>query len=35
LPRATSPTGIRVIKTLGGADIGAMIWDKIEARRGK
>jgi glutathione synthase len=30
----TSPTGIRVIKTLGGADIAAMIWDKIEARRG-
>jgi glutathione synthase len=29
----TSPTGIRVIKTLGGADIAAMIWDKIEARR--
>jgi glutathione synthase len=29
----TSPTGIRAIKTLGGADIAALIWDKIEAKR--
>ncbi|MFO1099959.1 MAG: glutathione synthase [Xanthobacteraceae bacterium] len=29
----TSPTGIRAIKNLGGHDIAAMIWDKIEARR--
>ncbi len=29
----TSPTGIRAIKNLGGPDIAAMIWDKIEARR--
>jgi glutathione synthase len=25
----TSPTGIRSIKALGGADIAALIWDKI------
>jgi len=30
----TSPTGIRAIKNLGGPDIAAMIWDKIEAKRG-
>jgi glutathione synthase len=29
----TSPTGIRSIKGLGGPDIAAMIWDKIEAKR--
>ena len=29
----TSPTGIRAIKTLGGSDIAALIWDKIEAMR--
>ncbi len=29
----TSPTGIRAIKRLGGPDIAAMIWDKIEANR--
>ncbi len=29
----TSPTGIRAIKNLGGPDIAAMIWDKIEERR--
>jgi glutathione synthase len=29
----TSPTGIRSVKALGGADIAAMIWDKIEAKR--
>ncbi|HVZ54901.1 MAG TPA: glutathione synthase [Pseudolabrys sp.] len=30
----TSPTGIRAIKNLGGPDIAALIWDKIEAKRG-
>jgi glutathione synthase len=29
----TSPTGIRAIKSLGGADIASLIWDKIEAKR--
>jgi len=29
----TSPTGIRAVKKLGGPDIAAMIWDKIEAMR--
>jgi glutathione synthase len=29
----TSPTGIRSVKNLGGADIAAMIWDKIEEKR--
>jgi glutathione synthase len=29
----TSPTGIRAIGNLGGPDIAAMIWDKIEAKR--
>ena len=29
----TSPTGLRVIKRLGGADLAAAIWDAIEARR--
>jgi glutathione synthase len=29
----TSPTGIRAIKTLGGPDVAAMIWDRIEAKR--
>jgi len=28
----TSPTGIRAIKTLGGPDLAASIWDAIEAR---
>ena len=31
----TSPTGIRAIKNLGGPDIAALIWDKIEAKRKK
>ena len=31
----TSPTGIRAIRRLGGPDIAAMIWDKIEARRAR
>jgi glutathione synthase len=30
----TSPTGIRAVKNFGGADIAALIWDKIEAKRG-
>jgi len=29
----TSPTGIRAVQRLGGPDIAAMIWDRIEARR--
>ncbi|MBN8977840.1 MAG: glutathione synthase [Rhizobiales bacterium] len=29
----TSPTGIRAIANLGGADIATLIWDKIEAKR--
>ena len=29
----TSPTGIRAIKNLGGPDVAAMIWDKIEGKR--
>jgi glutathione synthase len=29
----TSPTGIRAIKNLGGPNVAAMIWDKIEAKR--
>jgi glutathione synthase len=29
----TSPTGIRAIKNLGGRDVAALIWDKIEAKR--
>jgi len=31
----TSPTGIRAVKNFGGPDIAVMIWDKIEAMRGK
>jgi glutathione synthase len=31
----TSPTGIRAIKTFGGPDIAALIWDKIEKMRRK
>jgi glutathione synthase len=31
----TSPTGIRAIRNLGGADIAALIWDKIEAKTAK
>jgi glutathione synthase len=30
----TSPTGIRAIKNLGGPGIAALIWDKIEEKRG-
>ena len=29
----TSPTGIRAIKDVGGPDVAAMIWDKIEEKR--
>jgi glutathione synthase len=29
----TSPTGIRAVKNLGGPDVAAMIWDRIEAKR--
>ncbi len=29
----TSPTGIRAVKNLGGPDVAAMIWDKIEEKR--
>ncbi|MCC7346691.1 MAG: glutathione synthase, partial [Variibacter sp.] len=28
----TSPTGIRAIRRLGGPDIAATIWDKIEKK---
>ncbi|SRR5579883_53614 len=31
----TSPTGIRVIKSFGGPDVAALIWDRIEAKRAK
>jgi len=31
----TSPTGIRAVKNVGGPDIAALIWDKIEERRKK
>jgi glutathione synthase len=29
----TSPTGIRAIKSFGGPDVAAMIWDAIEVKR--
>ena len=31
----TSPTGIRAIKSLGGPDVAALIWDRIEEKRAK
>src|SRR5436190_9612119 len=31
----TSPTGIRAIKNLGGPDVAALVWDKIEKMRAK
>jgi len=31
----TSPTGIRAVRQLGGPDIAALIWDKIEAATNK
>jgi len=30
----TSPTGIRAIQRLGGPDIAARIWNRIEEMRG-
>jgi glutathione synthase len=30
----TSPTGIRELKRFGGADVAALVWDAIEAKRG-
>jgi glutathione synthase len=30
----TSPTGIREVKRFGGADIAALFWDAVEAKRG-
>jgi glutathione synthase len=29
----TSPTGLRAIQRLGGANLAAAIWDVIEAKR--
>jgi glutathione synthase len=29
----TSPTGIRAIRNVGGPDVAAMIWERIEAKR--
>src|SRR5262249_12699921 len=29
----TSPTASRAVKNLGGRDVGAMIWDRIEDKR--
>jgi glutathione synthase len=29
----TSPTGIRAIRNLGGPDVAAVVWDKIESKR--
>jgi glutathione synthase len=31
----TSPTGIRAVQNVGGPDVAALIWDKIEAKRGR
>jgi len=31
----TSPTGIRAVKNVGGPDIAALVWDKIEVMRKK
>ena len=31
----TSPTGIRAVKNLGGPDAAALVWDKIEQKRGR
>ncbi len=30
----TSPTGVREVKKFGGADIAALFWDAVEAKRG-
>ena len=29
----TSPTGIREVKRFGGADIAALFWDAVQAKR--
>ena len=29
----TSPTGIQEVRRFGGADIAALMWDAIEAKR--
>jgi glutathione synthase len=29
----TSPTGVRAIQNLGGPDVAALVWDRIEAKR--
>jgi glutathione synthase len=29
----TSPTGIQEVRRFGGADIAALVWDAIEAKR--
>jgi glutathione synthase len=29
----TSPTGVREVKKFGGADIAALFWDAVEAKR--
>ena len=29
----TSPTGIRAVRNVGGPDIAALVWDRIEAKR--
>ena len=29
----TSPTGVREVKKFGGADISALFWDAVEAKR--
>ncbi len=31
----TSPTGIRAVKNLGGPDVAALVWDKIESKRAR
>jgi glutathione synthase len=31
----TSPTGIRAIRNVGGPDVAALIWDRIEKRRAR
>jgi glutathione synthase len=31
----TSPTGIRAIRSIGGPDVAALIWDKIDKRRAR
>ena len=31
----TSPTGIRQLKTFGGPDVAALIWDAVERKVGK